>query len=449
MKRVLEILGSLRLTLALLVALGAFFLVGLAIPQKQVLQRALYEQWRAESPTTVALLEAAGLTDAYRSPIALVLWAAFFANLAVVLATRARGTVERTRIDRPVPDPGSAPGFGPPRLLALRPGATLAEVRGWFAARRYAIHEGDGRLRAVRHRWAPAASLAFHLSFFLVAAGGVTSFLTRFEGNVDLGEGETYTGRLDQYAAPPRLPRVGAPPEIPFVVESVRPEVEGKVPVAITVLVRDAALRQHAIEVNGPWKEGDTAFVFKNLGIAPLLVVRDPEGREVFGGYLRLDVLQGKTQDFKLLGQTFTAEFFPDHLEENGVETTRSQELRDPVLRLTVTARSGKQVRASLRPGQSMQLGPYTLTFAAFRYWVRIYVRSERGLGLVWLGFALGALALVGRLVLYRREYVVGPGPGGALAIAGRSEYYRALFADEALEVGDALERALGANRAA
>ena len=118
--------------------------------------------------------------------------------------------------------------------------------------------------------------------------------------------------------------------------------------------------------------------------------------------------------------------------------------MRDPVLRLTLRSRAGRTVAASLHPGEAMLLGPYSVTFADWRYWVRLYVRAERGIGLLWFGFGLAAAALATRLLLYRREWVleVERAEGGAvLHFAGRSEYYRALFDDEM----DALERRLRA----
>jgi cytochrome c biogenesis protein ResB len=436
-RRLLDLLASLRLTLALLVALAAFFLVGLAVPQKAILQRELYAEWQRQLPTVVATLEALGLTDIHGSPLAIALWTAFFVNLAAVMASRLPGTVRRVRIDGPVPDPA---GF-PLRRTIPGGGAGLDAVHDFFRARRFAVHREGERLRAVRNRRAPLATLAFHLSFFLVAAGGVTSALTRFDGHVDLGQGETFTGALEQYDGSPRLGRFAEPPRSRFIVEGVRSEVQGGTVTDVQVHVRDERGFLRTIAVNRPYEAGGAAFVFKNLGVAPLLVVTDSDGRQRFAGFMRLNVLMGRTDAFSLLGQQFTAELFPDHVVGAEGEGTRSQEMRDPVLRLTVEARSGRKVAASLRPGEEMALGPYRLAFVDWRYWVRLYVRSERGLWAVWLGFALGLAALVCRLFLYRREYVAGASAdGGWVVVAGRAEYYRALFEDELARVASDLE---------
>lgn len=429
MRRVLDRLGSVRLTIGLLAALCIVFLVGVAVPQKQILQREGYEAWARESPTLVGLLEALALTDVYRSPLVLALWGLFFANLAVVMARRIPAIVARTRVDGPIPAPAS-PGFGRARELDLQ-GRGVDEVARGLEARGFAVHVEPPRVRAVRHRLSPLATLVFHLSFFLVAAGGITSYLTRFEGMLDLGEGERAPADLERYAPPKRMPKVGEAPRLDFVVESIQPEVEGNVPVAIRILVRDGALRLHGVEVNRPWKPGTASVVFKDLGVAPLLLVRDAAGREVFGGYMKLKIGMGRKDQFTVLGQSVEAELFPDHVVVDGRDATRSQEMRDPVLRLTVTALSGRQVRASLRPGQSMAIGPYTLTFADWRWWTRLFVRAERGLWAIWLGFGLGTAAAALRLLRYRRELVLERTPAGTWLLSGRADYYRVLFEDE------------------
>lgn len=451
MRRILDILASLKLTLALLVLLAAFFLLGLLVPQKGVLQRALYEEWQRGSPTLVAALEAVGLTDLHRSPLAIAVWALFFVNLAAVMAVRIGGTARRVRIDAPIPDPAAAPGFP---VRAVVPGGTggVSAAQRFFAARGYAVHVEGARLRAVRNRFGPVATLVFHLSFFVIAVGAGLSVATRFEGTVDLGEGEQFTGALEQYSPAPKVPRFAEPPRASFLVEQIEQEVVGSVPTRLQVRIRDAGGLLRTLEINAPYEAGGASFVFRNLGIAPLLVVRDAAGEELFAGLLRLDVLGGRKEAFSLVGQRFEAEFFPDYFREGETEGTRSKEMRDPVLRLTVTHPSGRSKTASLRPGDAMQLGPYQVAFEDWRYWVRLYVRSERGIWLLWSGFLSASVALAWRLFLYRREYVLEASAGEGepvLRVAARAEFYRALFADEAGALVDDLAAALAAPGAA
>lgn len=440
MRRLYDVLGSTRLTLGLLLAMAGLLGAGLLIPQRAVLQRQAFEEWAARYPGLVSVLDGTGLTDVYRSPLATLLWSAFFLNLLVVMWRRVPVVRRRIRVDGEIPDPSTAPQMTYRRTAAVHLDS-MEPVAEFFAARGYAVHREGTRLRAVKNRLSPVATLLFHVSFTVVAAGALVSALTRFEGRVDLGVGEEFTGALAQYADRPSLPRIGGAPSVRFLVEGIEPEVVGNLPVRLRVFVRDENYRGHVVEVNQPYEVGNASFVFMNLGVAPALVFTEPGGGERFAGLVKLNVLQDRVDQFDLLGMRFSARLFPDYVREGGTERSRSQEMRDPVLRLEAE-RKGGRTAASLRPGERAVFGPYVVTFADWRYWARFYVRAEHGMGIVWAGFAIGVVALAWRLLLFRREFVVAAGAAG-VEVAGRSEFYRHLFEDEGdTEVG-LLEAAL------
>ncbi len=440
----LEPLGSIRLTPWLLAALGALFLLGVAIPQKAVLQRDLYTAWAKEMPSLVSLLEAVGLTDIHGSPVAYALWALFFANLLSAMALRLPGIVRRAALAGDIPPPATS-GFPARRALAVAVADPVGVVRAFFAEHGYAVREREGRLRAVKNRLSPLATVLFHASFLVVLGGSVLANLTRFEGTVDLGEGETFSGERSQYSKPPRAARYAREPLARFQVEHIEPEIVGDMPVRVQVKLRDGSFRSRTIDVNAPYEAEDgTSFVFKDLGLAPLFVVVDGEGNEVGGAFMRLELMNGRTDRFQLMGQQFEARLFPDWILEGGEDATRSQEMHNPALRLTLFTKTGNRFSRTLKPGDAMELGPYRLFFPKWRYWVRLYVRSERGMGIVFAGFGLAALALIGRLLFYRRDWIVARSNDGTeLEVAARSDFYRALFLDEFERVSSELARAL------
>jgi ResB-like family protein len=432
MDRVWKALGSLRLTIWLLLALLGLFLLGLAVPQRAVLAQPLYEAWRAGSPRLVAALEWLQLTDVHTSWIAYLTWAAFFLNLAVVIGKRAPGTLRRARLDGPLPAPGDTRGWPGQATLPAASPAALEQAAAALAAAGLWVRRQDDRVLAVRHRWSPLATIAFHASFFLILAGGILSVLTRFEADVRLAEGERFTGALQQYERRPRMPRWGDIPHEPFTVERILPGMEGRTATSIRVELSDEGGVVHQVGINTPYRIGNRDFVVRDLGVAPLLVVRGPGGEELDGAWVKLDVLMGKRDRFVLAGLGFEADYFPDHVTDGGADASRSEEFRNPLLRLTVRSPEGPLGQVRLRPGETARIGGVSLAFQAQRYWVRFLVRKESGVPLVWAGLALACAALCVRLGLYRREYlVVHDAAAGALGVAGRAEYYRALFEDE------------------
>ncbi|HEX9241765.1 MAG TPA: cytochrome c biogenesis protein ResB [Anaeromyxobacter sp.] len=432
-RRALQRLGSLTLTAWILAALGAMFLAGLWIPQKALFEgRAAYDRWMAGSPILAPLLDAAGLTDVHRSPLAVLLWSLFFVNLVAALVLRVPGIVKRARLATPIPAP-AASGF--PFLRRLPVATTVADplavVRARLEARGFLVREGEGRLRAVRNRFAPLATILFHVSFLVILTGALIAQLTRFEGRLELGVGEEFTGDLGQLAGRPVLARFATRPRGGFILENVSPEIVNGTAVRIRVVLRDARGLSREFELNEPYRAEDgTSYVLNDVDVAPLLVVHDAQGQELDGAYLRERLLSGKPADAPIRGLPLKVRLFPDWEQVDGEDTTRSEEMKNPAVQLSIDTKTGRTVRRTLRVGDSALFGPYRVEFREWRYWVGLRVRSERGLPVLFGGFGLAALALALRLLLYRRDYLAAL-VGGEVELAGRADYYEALFRDE------------------
>ena len=97
--------------------------------------------------------------------------------------------------------------------------------------------------------------------------------------------------------------------------------------------------------------------------------------------------------------------------------------------------RDGKKIAEGLVPKNgTMEFAGYRLEMRDMPFWVRFYVVKQRGLSILYAGFAIATIGVIWRLLFYRREIV------GAvrvlngvrcLVVAGRSEYYKSLAEDE------------------
>ena len=82
----------------------------------------------------------------------------------------------------------------------------------------------------------------------------------------------------------------------------------------------------------------------------------------------------------------------------------------------------------------SLDFAGYRLEMRDMRYWVRFYVVKQRGLSILYSGFALATIGVIWRLLFYKRELLgaVREQEGARfLLVAGRSEYYKTLAEDE------------------
>jgi hypothetical protein len=170
--------------------------------------------------------------------------------------------------------------------------------------------------------------------------------------------------------------------------------------------------------------------------------VKDSTGKEIQGAYVKLDVLRMKPDRFELGPFTYKATFYPDYVLDNGKRATRSMEFNNPVFFLTVE-RDGKKLGEGLvAKNGSLEFAGYRLEMPEMPFWVRFYVVKQRGLSVLYAGFAIATIGVIWRLLFYRREIVgaVREQDGvRCLVVAGRSEYYKSLAEDEFVKLFDGI----------
>ena len=429
-------LSSLRFTILLISLLGLMFLLGLWIPQISLVKQ-LYIQWKANSPKLVAVLDALQLTDIYTSRLMLTLWGFFFLNLALVTWKRLPLIKSRVAlVESKITDPSTAGSYSFKLTCALPSGMDEASVYAYLRAQRYAVIARGPRFYGVKNRLSPIASALFHLSFFLILLGGLTSMYTQFYGHLELAEGETFRGDIDRYSQmpPPSLPKIGSPPKVAFAVQSIVPQVSGFTETGLKVQLLDGRGKIHHLDINKPYIADSSSFVLKNLGMAPLLVLKDPSGREIDGAYVKLNVLKGVVDKFSMGGFEFQVKFYPDYMLENGKPATRTLEFNNPTF-LLVVKKDGKTMAEGTLPRNGvLEFAGYRLEMRDLTYWVRFSVTKEHGVPIVFAGFAIACLAVIWRLILFRREIVgvvLDEDGEKRLEVAARAEYYKSLAEDE------------------
>ena len=434
--KLIKYLSSLRFTILLISLLGLVFALGLWVPQKSLL-KSIYLIWQKKSPGLVAFLDALGLTTIYTSPITITLWLLFFLNLSLVLWQRIPLVKSRIAIsEAKIADPMNAGGYPFRRSYPLPADLDGDEVLGLLRKKSYTVLGDTSGFIGVKNRLAPVAFMLFHLSFFLILLGGLISVYTEFVGYLDLAQGESFDGNINRYnkSPYPKMPAIGAPPDVSFTVKSIVPRVVHNTPTGISVLLVDNEGHTHDVDINRPFSTGHTSFVFKHLGVSPLFVLKDGSGKEIEGSYVKLDVLQRRPDRFAMDAFSFTATFYPDFVMEDGKRASRTMEFNNPFFFISVE-KAGKKIAEGLVPEHgSLDFDGYRLEMREMPFWVRFYVVKQRGLSILYAGFAIATIGVIWRLLFYRREILgaVREQDGvRSLVVAGRSEYYKSLAEDE------------------
>jgi cytochrome c biogenesis protein ResB len=429
--RLIKYLSSLRCTLLLLVALMAVFLTGFFVPQRSVMGKGFFVKWEASAPLLAKIDALLHFTEVFTAPITLVLWGLFFLNLLLVMKQRIPLILRKVAIDEKAVGRESASGFK--YSIQLADGAA-ERIPGVLTGAGYLFLGAPERFYSVKNRLSPLATLVFHLSFFLLLLGWLVVFYTKFNGLVDLSIGEPFLGQVARYNPSPMLPKLGGAPEVKFIIDSIQPEMAEGVHTGMTIALRDEAGTKQELGINRPYKTGHASVLFNDLGIAPLFVLQDSSGKEVDGAFVKLDVLKGKQDHFAFLGYTFLARYYPDHFVAANGDQTRSEEFKNPAFHIEVSKNGSRLAERTLHPGDAIEFDGYRLTFREQTFWARLMVTAEYGREFIYAGFILALIALVWRLVYYRREIsgsVQVVNGAQVLKLSARSDFYQALAQDE------------------
>lgn len=432
-----------KCTALIMVALAFMFLLGLLIPQKELMGKEAYLAWRQSQPGMVAFLDALQLMDIYASIPVLVLWGLFFLNLTIIMVDRTPTIVRRCSMPS-LPTDSLSLQRG--RHAGVLSGNRIQTLAATLKKHGYAVISSDVSLVAVRNRFASLATLFFHFSFFLILVGGVITFYTKFRGEADVAVGEIFNGA---YTKVLQKPKISSIPACDFEVREVRPTYYNRtIATDLKVVIRDT-FGERFYGINRPYRCGNLSFVVSDIDVAPFFGLKDSTGRELDGAFVKLKVLKGSEDSFKMGGYTIKVRFFTDvtrSTRETSRDTTLPQALKQvPSMQnsdqqgreivnpaCAVDVLRGGQLVASgiLKPGESLLLDGASLEFADLAYWVHFYAGSERGLSIVYAGFILMILALVVRFCFYRRELRAFVHEG-ATYVSGTAEYYQYLFSEQ------------------
>jgi len=370
----------------------------------------------------------------------------FFANLAAVLVARA-GPIWRRLALRPLNEKGLVAWARLEESLAtpLPAGFTVGPAADTLRGFGYRVRRpGERTLWGVKHHAAPLGFLFFHLSFFLICAGGALLYYTRFQGTVVLSEGQSFAG---SYTSIEREPPWGGAPELLFTVEAIEPRQERGEPVHLgtrLLLEPPGGAAPVALEtrVNSPARWGAATLLVNEAGLSPVLWLQDAAGftldrvavpvQATPGGEPTVAPLAGGLARARV-HPLAAGEPFPDRSEL-------------PATALRVELLAADLFRAPLAdgrlaPGQAVEAEGLRLVLAELRFWAKVQVVRERGGGLLIAGFALGIVGVAWRLLLYRREVAL-TWDEAELRLVGRAEYFTHRFRQELAALRDALATA-------
>ncbi|MER6160034.1 cytochrome c biogenesis protein ResB [Streptomyces sp. NPDC001868] len=451
-------LTSMRVALLLLFMLSLAAIPGSLIPQSGQDETQVADFMKRHD-TLGPVYEKLGLFHVYSSVWFSAIYILLFVSLIGCIVPRTWQFVGQLR--------GRPPG-APKRLTRLpayatwRTEATPEQVREAalkaLRKRRFRAHLAGDAVAAEKGYLREVGNLAFHVALIVMLVAFAWGQLYRSEGNKLIVEGGGFANVLTQYDdfKSGNLFTAEDLNAFSFDLKDFRGTYENSGPNKGTPRVYEAAVdytvgtggkpRSTKIEVNKPLEIGDSKVYLVSHGYAPVLTVRDGNGKVVFSDaapLLPLDsnvtssgaikVMDGyRNAEGKREQLGFQAFFLPTYGGKNTAVVSQFPALGNPVLnlqpyhgdlgvdsgvpqsvyrlekrKLTAYKNSeGENVRVNLKPGETMTLpgGNGSVTFDGVKEWAGFQVTQQPGSGWALGGAITAIFGLAGSLFIQRRR---------------------------------------------
>lgn len=432
LSRLIAFLSSGRLAVWLLAILVVVVGLYLFIPQPFPGEEALVDQWVERNGAVGELCRLLGLTDILHSWLFWFPYALLVVNLSFCMSRRLRAILETCRVPE-----------GPPPVLPswqhrrIESGLDAEGVARCLRRRGYGTRILDGIVCGLRGRFARLGHWIFHAALLALLVGGMAVALAPdpFRGSVGVGEGEPFDLHSSQFLITDTPVHAELPP-LRFTVEKIDVLPDGEDVRHFEIRLKDPEGKQGSTGINRPYRSRPYQVMAHGFGFMPAWVIVNQKGRKLRGAWVKLVPFPLERWDSFPLGvedSTVEVRFYPDYERNGGEERTRSQELRNPRFKVRALWRGEQVYEGLLEPGQRVSLGAEGKEFffvPEIRKYGIVLVIQEQGYAVVLTGIGIMILGLLIRYARVRKEIVVGI-DGGALEVAGHSEIFENLFAEE------------------
>ncbi len=444
---------SRKLAIFLIILVIVFSILGTHIPQKSQLKPDVYEKWRGNHTAEADIYDKIGFSNIYSSVPFLGIVLLLFLNTLFCTRTMLNNAIRRYG-GRHFQDKNYISGLENSSSISTEQ-ETEKAISDTISAIRscgYEVLRQENRIYGEKNHFGVFGTAFFHICILFIILASVYGSLSRMEGDMQLIEGQTRSEDHGNY----RFINEG-----PFFNENHKkfdislvkfdPEYtdEGGIPrgpagkLAITEDGRE--VKTDMVYLNNLMNYGEYTFLGNVNGLAPLLVLRNPDGSVYSGSYIPATDLDnsGRYVTYFELGGTgidgglmvyMTANLTSGNISYQQVEKT-------PILFLKLFDNGTQIYDGTLRLNDTLriydrQLGiERTLGFYGIKYWSNFYIVKDNGTLLVYAGFGLLVLSL---MILFfavpKRiwvEVVNNEKSNATIYIGGRADKFRSLYEEE------------------
>lgn len=447
-KQIATFFKSRKLAIILIVSIILLSILGTYIPQKSQLKPEVFNTWERNHQTEAEIYDFLGFTHIFSSFIFISTAALLFIN--TLFCTKGMYTNALRRL-RAVPQ-FRKQGF----IDSLEKNAVIktdkndqdaiSSIKSVFSSHGYRVSNRENLIFAEKNRIGVLGTTLFHVSILFLMLAVVYGSTGRMEGDMRLIEGQTLSEDHGNYMFIN---------EGPFFYEN-----HQKFDIALEKFYADytdetgtphGPTGKLAIIEDG--KQMKTDIVYSNhqmsyegytflgnvYGLAPLLILRNPDGSVYSGSYITAtdqDESKRYVSYFDLGNTGLEAGLMVYMTAPLTSQITESEVSQEPILFLKIFEKGTEIYNGTMHLNDTVQIADKTLGFYDVKYWSNFYVVKDDSVPLILLGFGLMTLSLFGSFFIVPKriwvEFVDNEKNGiSEIHIGGKSDKFRSLYEDD------------------
>lgn len=414
-KKLIDLVTSRNFALILLGALIILSITGVSIPQDSPISQQAYQSWSVKYPGLAFHLGKLGFTNIFTSKLFLFISFLLFTSTLLCTLRQVKTAKKLINIVPAIPvssplDLGNFPGD-----WDLDAVADLLRKRGY---RQSNIDEKDV-LRASKHTFGYWGTVVLHLGFVIIMIGVLITGLSKMEGYMFIGEGQTKKEETQSYLQIKESWLLPVHQGFSLTLDNLKVGYSVKdeaIPyidsLGLTILDGDKRIKRE-LQGNGFLAYRGIKFFPDSQGYAVALVVTDDKNLGLSGGFFHLQTTYNdpganyrdtvkktniKYQELVSLpdvGLKINVSFYPDYEVVNGVISTKTWKPNNPALELVVTKGTQVLYKGPLKLKDKIKISEYWLNFPEYRNNLSFQVVSDKGTSFVFIGFGVSLLGLI------------------------------------------------------
>ncbi|VVB86925.1 Cytochrome c biogenesis protein Ccs1 [uncultured archaeon] len=447
-KKVSNFFKSRKLAIVLIFLIIIFSIIGTHIPQKSQLKPDVYNTWRNNHPSLAALFEKLGLTNLFSSFIFISLASLLFINTLFCTSNMFSTAIKRSGKKQ---FQNKAYISGLENSTSIRAGKEGGQVSSLISSVLrscgYKVTQEENRMFAEKNRIGAFGTPLFHACILFIIVASVYGGVSRMEGDMRLIEGQTLSEEHGNYMFINEGPFFYEKHQgFDINLEKFYPDYKDETGTSrgpagkLDITENGQKVKTDIVYSNHMMTYGGYTFLGNVYGLAPLLILRNPDGTVYSGSYITAsdNDNSGRYVTYFEMGNTglkgglmvyMTSNLTSEKIMESDVKQT-------PILFLKVFDRGKEIYNGTLRLNDTVKISDKYLSFYDIKYWSNFYVVKDDGTLLVYVGIGLLTLSLViSFFIIPKKVWVdlVKDENNSAIEIyiGGRADKFRSLYEEE------------------